>query len=385
MVIPVKEPLVLEHFRYSDDVREAIALATRLARKSNRQTVSDRDYLGGLLQIHRRFNRLDSLFRELEVSAAQLRGQLKNTENVPPPGPTSDLLKNAELIAQGGQNGAPAGGNSGRGVITVELEHLLKAFCLSADPLVSRIFTDHRISPDRIDASVVQARSKHARRSTLFLLKELAEVVVFVLVFLILIKSFLGELRLIPSESMVPGLQVQDRLVIERVTRWVRPYQRGDILVFYPPMTQLKQDPWSVFLRLTGFSGLMYKKEENIDVAYIKRLIGLPGDTVEVRPGIGVFVNGQKLDEPYVNEIANTCTIVQPAPEQDLMPTCGSVKVAPGHYFMMGDNRNMSLDSRYWGFAEQERVIGRAVFRVWPLERAGSLPAPPYQHDETQR
>src|SRR5699024_1297078 len=141
----------------------------------------------------------------------------------------------------------------------------------------------------------------------------------FVLFFLILIKSFVGELRLIPSESMVPGLQVADRLVIERVTRWTRPYHRGDILVFYPPMTQLKNDHVSLFLRLTGFSGLMYKKEDNIDVAYIKRLIGLPGDTVNVKPGVGVFVNGKKLDETYVNEVADTCTLMRPE------PYCGSV------------------------------------------------------------
>lgn len=358
----------MEEIRYSDDVREAISLATKMARKANRQTVTDRDYLLGLLQTHRRFNRLDALLQEMQVSHTALRGQLNAPETTPPPGPTSDLLKNAELIAKSSQNGT-----RGKAVPVVEIEHFLKAFCMSADPVVSRVIGENKISPERIDHSVLQARGKQGQRSAMFFAKELAEVIIFVLVFLILIKSFLGELRLIPSESMVPGLQINDRLVIERVTRWVRPYERGDILVFYPPMTRLNNDPWSVFLRLTGFSGLMYKKEDNIDVAYIKRLIGLPGDTVEVRPEDGVYVNGKKLVEPYVNEIANTCTIVRPVPDQDLLPTCGSIKVPPGRYFLMGDNRNLSLDSRYWGLAEANRVIGRAVYRIWPLERMGTL------------
>ena len=125
-------------------------------------------------------------------------------------------------------------------------------------------------------------------------------------------------------------------------------------------------------MRITGFSGLVYKKEDNVDIAYIKRLIGLPGDKVEVRPNVGVFVNGKQLYEPYVNEIADTCTFMQP-------PYCGTVTVPEGEYYMMGDNRNLSWDSRYWGFEKQSRIIGRAVFRLWPLNRVGLLEQPPYQ------
>ena len=124
-------------------------------------------------------------------------------------------------------------------------------------------------------------------------------------------------------------------------------------------------------MRITGFSGLIYKKEDNVDVAYIKWLIGQPGDIVDVRPEVGVFVNGQKLNEPYVNEIAATCTLMRPT------PYCGPVRVPPHMYYMMGDNRNLSLDSRYWGFAREDRVIGRAVFRIWPLNRIGLLPLTP--------
>lgn len=358
----------MEDVRYSEDVKDAISGAARLSRKANRPAVNDRDYLQGLLSTHRKFNRLDALLKEMNVSARRMKTEMDHFHNPPAPAPTTDLLKNAEIIAKGSRNGGDY-----KFAATVEVEHLLKAFCMSADPVVSQVIRDNRISPERIDLALGAVNRKHGQRSFLYFARELVEVVVFVLFFLILIKSFLGELRLIPSESMVPGLQINDRLVIERVTPWFRPYQRGDILVFYPPMTQLKNDPWSVFLRLTGFSGLMYKKEDNIDVAYIKRLIGLPGDIVDVKKGVGVFVNGKKLDEPYVNEIAETCTMVRPE------PYCGPVKVPPHSYYMMGDNRNLSLDSRYWGFAMEDRVIGRAVFRIWPPERIGALPAAPYE------
>lgn len=355
----------MENVRYSEDVKDILHLADKLGHKS-RQTGKDRLYLQSLLMSSRKFSRIDSFLSELHAPAGKLKAQLKRVETTAPPAPTSDLLKNAELIAKGNQSGSNK-------TPTVEVEHFLKAFCLSADPVVSHIMKENQINTEKIDQAALRVKAKQGQNTLFFFGKELVEVVLFVLVFLILIKSFLGELRLIPSESMVPGLQINDRLVIERVTRWNRPYQRGDILVFYPPMSELKKDPLSLFLRWTGFSGLIYKKDDNIDIAYIKRLIGLPGDRVEVRPGDGVYVNGKKLDEPYVNEIADSCTWVRPE------TYCGTIQVPPDHYYMMGDNRNQSSDSRYWGFADDHRVIGRAVFRIWPLDRLGELPTPPYQ------
>jgi signal peptidase I len=176
------------------------------------------------------------------------------------------------------------------------------------------------------------------------------------------VRQGLGEPRLIPSESMVPTLQVDDRVLVEKPSQWFRSYQRGDILVFYPPQTELKNDPWSLFLRWTGFSGL-YPKEANVDVAYIKRLIGLPGERLEVKFGQGVFINGHRLAEPYVADVPYSCTRELPTTQ------CGALTIPPNHYFVMGDNRNGSLDSRYWGFLPKERVIGRAWARVWPLDR----------------
>ncbi len=380
-----------KEIRYTDDVKESLGLARRIAKKSTGGIMQDWQVLQGVLLTRRKFNRVDSLLNALQSPAQRLRQELESAvQSLNGKASTNTteeeslrLISQAEAMAQSETSGTPKRP-------TVEVEHLLKALAQSEDPVVQSIMAAHQITPERVDQALVDVNRAQGRHSLLFIGKELAEVIVFVLFFLILIKSFLGELRLIPSESMVPLLKVEDRLVIERLSRLYRPYQRGDVLVFYPPQTTLKNDPWSLFLRATGFSGLMYKKEDNVDVAYIKRLVGLPGDTVDVRRGEGVFVNGEKLDEPYVADIARSCTL-EPTPEpllgvmqQEHLPyhneqLCEPIRVPPGKYFMMGDNRNQSLDSRYWGFADQDRVIGRAVFRIWPPNRVGPLPPPPYQ------
>ena len=194
-------------------------------------------------------------------------------------------------------------------------------------------------------------------------LKETVETIVFVVVMVIIIKFFLGEIRWIPSGSMHPTLVEKDRIIIERVSRFYREPQRGDIMVFYPPMTELSSNFVKVFERLTGFFCS--------DIAFIKRIVGLPGEEFEIKkdPKDGafyVYINGKPLDEPYIKSKYdyNDCS------EQMY---CGPFVIPEGHYFMMGDNRGNSQDSRYWGFLAKERIIGRAVTLVWPINRIKSL------------
>jgi signal peptidase I len=250
----------------------------------------------------------------------------------------------------------------------ITVVHLLLALCQSAHAHVRHVLDSVQLTPERLMAALPQVQRQTLKRNLLYTVRETLEVVVTVLLMVILIKQGLGEFRLIPSESMLPTLQVGDRIVVEKVSMWAghKP-ERGDILVFYPPEpeTILRQDPWSVFLRLTGLSGLIYNKESRIDTAFIKRVVGLPGDIVDVRPADGVYVNGTRLEEPYVNEVAYTCTFVT---------ACGPVRVPAHMYYMMGDNRNHSADSRYWQFLPEDRIIGQAVFRFFPLDRRlGSL------------
>lgn len=193
-------------------------------------------------------------------------------------------------------------------------------------------------------------------------LKESIETIVFVVVMVIIIRFFIGEIRWIPSSSMEPTLTVGDRLFIERATRFYKKPTRGDIVVFYPPMTQLQNTPLKVFQRLTGF----FCK----DIAYIKRIVAKGGDKVEVKKvkdnKYKVVVNGKELKEDY---ILNDFDYIEC---NDKM-YCGPMTVPEGHYFLLGDNRGNSQDSRFWGFLKEDRVIGRAIVIFWPLNRLRML------------
>lgn len=188
--------------------------------------------------------------------------------------------------------------------------------------------------------------------------RELIETIVFVIVAVSIIRFFIGEPRWIPSGSMKPTLIEGDRIFVERFSRFYSSPQRGDIMVFYPPMTTLSHSPLKIFERLTGFFCS--------DVAYIKRVIGLPGDRIFVKADsqgkYAVYINGKKLKEKYVMD------------EYDYIPCdskmiCGPVTVPKDSYFMMGDNRGNSQDSRFWGFLPRNRFIGKATFLFWPITR----------------
>lgn len=210
---------------------------------------------------------------------------------------------------------------------------------------------------------IIQNENKSMFRETL-------EMILLTLILIVGIRNLLGEPRWIPTESMYPNLIEGDRLFIEKVTNYAGKFKRGDILVFYPPQENLRHDPWSEFTRAVGFF--------NNDTAYIKRLIGMPGDKLEVKEGIGVFINDHLLNEPYVAEIASrNCGIIA--------AYCGPLTVPKNSYFMMGDNRNNSQDSRYWGFLPANRVIGKASFRFWPLNRLIIFNKPDYSINISQQ
>jgi len=159
------------------------------------------------------------------------------------------------------------------------------------------------------------------------------------------IRTFVAEARWIPSESMLPTLEVNDRLLVEKVGYYFDEPERGDVVVFRP--TQALRDA-------------------NYRDAFIKRIVGLPGEEVEVRGG-KVYVDGTALAETYIQEIPDY--------------TYGPVVVPEGEYFVLGDNRNASFDSHAWGFVPRENIIGRAAVRFWPPTRLGGIDERPLYPD----
>lgn len=179
---------------------------------------------------------------------------------------------------------------------------------------------------------------------------DIIETVVFVVVAIIILKFFIGEIRWIPSGSMKPTLIEGDKVFIERFSRFVSTPKRGDIMVFYPPFVELENTPIKLFKRLTGFFC--------DDVAYIKRVIGLPGEKYEIKPDYDgiyhVYINDMMLNEPYIKNPLE----FSPCTEEMF---CGPAIIPENQYLMLGDNRGNSKDGRYWGLLPKDRFIGKAV------------------------
>jgi signal peptidase I len=161
--------------------------------------------------------------------------------------------------------------------------------------------------------------------------------VAIALILALAIRIFVAEPRYIPSDSMLPTLHIGDRLLVDKVSYLFHQPQTGNIVVFEPPEKLQNQG---------------YRKDQ----VFIKRIIGKPGQTVRVAKG-KVYINNKSLSEDYIAEPPAYELVSAPIPEKE--------------FFVMGDNRNDSNDSHVWGFLPKQNIIGRAVFRFWPLDRIG--------------
>jgi len=148
------------------------------------------------------------------------------------------------------------------------------------------------------------------------------------------IRTFIVDTRIVPTGSMLPTIQLQDRLIFDKVFYKSKPLQRGDIIMFTAPEGSGEKDD------------------------LVKRIIGLPGETLEVKEG-KVWINGEPIEEPYLME----------APEYEY----GPIAIPEGSYIVFGDNRNNSKDSHVWGFITEDKIKGKVLLRYWPLDRFGFL------------
>lgn len=189
-----------------------------------------------------------------------------------------------------------------------------------------------------------KASASHSRWRAL---QENLVVIGIALLLAFLIRTFIAEPRLIPTGSMLPTLHTGDRLIIEKVSYRFHPPKLGDIVVFLPPERLQRQG---------------YQKDQ----AFIKRVIGEPGKEVKIEDG-KVYLNNEVLEENYIAEAPE-----RPYPDVKNPQFCQQQVVPPNEFFVLGDNRNDSRDSRYWCFVPKENIIGRAVFRFWPFGRIGS-------------
>jgi signal peptidase I len=168
--------------------------------------------------------------------------------------------------------------------------------------------------------------------SLAFELKSWSRDILFAIAIAIFIVIFVVQPVKVEGTSMQPQLADQDRIFVNRFIYRFKQIDRGEAVVFWYPMDRKK--------------------------SFIKRIIGVPGDTVEIQEGL-VYINGELLDEPYLK------------PEFRDYQTVKKVVVPQGNYFVLGDHRNSSNDSRNWGFVEESLIYGKAIFSYWPVSHVG--------------
>lgn len=181
------------------------------------------------------------------------------------------------------------------------------------------------------------------------------------LVVALIVKTFFVQAFYIPSESMEPTLAVGDRVFVNKVVYDLGDITRGDVIVFGNPHPGQGTDrgPIGTFLNWLG-EGIGLAQPEGED--FIKRVVGLPGETVEISDNV-VYIDGEPLDEPYLTDDAKISNGDYPL-----------TQVPDDSLFVMGDNRGNSADSRYGlGFVPVEKVIGRAFVVIWPPEDMGGI------------
>jgi signal peptidase I len=161
-------------------------------------------------------------------------------------------------------------------------------------------------------------------------IKETMSIIVIAFILAMILRTFVIEGRIIPSGSMLPTLQLQDRVMVNKFIYYFKEPQRGDIIVFHPP-------------------DVLHSKDD-----YIKRVIGLPGDTVEMK-NHRVYVNNRPLVEPYLPE--------------PLDYNYGPVVVPQDSLLVLGDNRNHSFDSHMWNaWLTRDQIKGKAFVIYWPMK-----------------
>ncbi len=209
-------------------------------------------------------------------------------------------------------------------------------------------------TPDDVDHGIDEAKNPSTKKRSFW--REIPGLLLTALIIAVVIKTFLIQPFYIPSESMLPTIHINDRVMVNKLSARFGEPERFDVVVFTDPSAPEREESFLQAVRRSVLEAVgVSVREEDL----IKRVIGLPGETITIDDG-EVNVNGVPIQEPYL-------------PEGVQMADFGPITLAEGEVFLMGDNREFSMDSRAFGPIQIDHIIGEAVLIIWPPGRIGGL------------
>lgn len=209
-----------------------------------------------------------------------------------------------------------------------------------------------------------EKQAKEKEKTVLGEIWEWTYCIVLAVVITLLVKNLLFSTTIVRKESMVPTLQDGNVLIINRLAQVMnKPLERGDIVVIEAPnMSSIIADDGTVYAYYPEVGTVKKLLKYVTKTLYIKRVIGLPGEHLVI-DGDDIYINGEKLDEPYTNPDR-----LEVPPDYDM-----DITIPEGYIFCVGDNRDRSMDSRYFGLIPLDKVEGKTSLRIFPFNKFGKI------------
>ena len=236
--------------------------------------------------------------------------------------------------------------------------------------------TDHHSTPDssassstESDPSASREEDHHRTPRKKSLWREYAEALVIAIILALTIRVFIVQAFKIPSGSMIPSLQIGDHILVNKLAYGIQIPGDCEFEMSLLPVTCYSSDLVVDFGPPERGDVIVFRYPEDEQKDFIKRIIGVPGDAIQIRNKI-VYVNGEPFQDATFTQRVDPGIIDGRINPRD---NYGPVTVPPHSYFVMGDNRDQSLDSRFWGYVREHKIKGRAFLVYWSWNGRGSL------------
>lgn len=236
--------------------------------------------------------------------------------------------------------------------------------------------TDHHSTPDssassstESDPSASREEDHHRTPRKKSLWREYAEALVIAIILALTIRVFIVQAFKIPSGSMIPSLQIGDHILVNKLAYGIQIPGDCELEMSLLPVTCYSSDLVVDFGPPERGDVIVFRYPEDEQKDFIKRIIGVPGDAIQIRNKI-VYVNGERFQDATFTQRVDPGIIDGRINPRD---NYGPVTVPPHSYFVMGDNRDQSLDSRFWGYVREHKIKGRAFLVYWSWNGRGSL------------